>query len=444
MKHTHKMLTEQLAYMYSLERFGIKFGLQTMTALLAELGNPHLQFPSVHITGTNGKGSTAAMLESVVRAAGYTTALYTSPHLFAFNERIKVGGGAIADEDLARLIEGVRTAAERAKVSPTFFEFTTAVAFCYFAQKKPDLAIVEVGMGGLLDATNVITPRVSVITTIGLDHQFLLGETKEEIAANKAGIIKQGIPVVTGVRDPGVLDYFSSVCRERGAALHIGSRDIAIEALEHNRRGQAFAATLPDGRREAYRLPLLGRHQLDNAAVVLLVLEELRRQGMKIEKSAIQHGLAATVWPGRLELVSEKPFILVDGAHNAQSLLALAEFLTAPATKPPSYEVLVVGMKNDKDVAPVRDTLAPLFTHVIATEGAYEPMPAEALAAALHHSSVEIVTDPRAAAERGLAHSGAHGTLVVTGSLYMIPPALSYLREQALAPRTAESLSAAL
>ncbi len=409
-------LDKQLEYMYSLERFGIKLGLEVMEALLAELGNPHTKFPSVHITGTNGKGSCAAMLESVLRTAGYTTALYTSPHLFLFNERIRVGGELIPDENLGMLIEEVRSAAERANLTPTFFEFTTAVAFCYFAEKKPDIAVIEVGMGGLLDATNVITPRVSVITTVGLDHTFLLGKTVAEIAANKAGIIKSDVPVVTGVDDPQIIEYLASIAAEKGSMF------------------TGASPTARDEVKQRYTVPLRGQHQLSNAGVVLLVLEELKRQGMSISEAAIQNGLAATVWPGRLEVVSEQPFILVDGAHNPQSLEALYQFLIEEIALP-QYDVLVIGMKNDKDISFVRDTLAPLFSHVIVTEGSYEPMPAEELAQALHHPSFEIVPDPRTAAQRGYELVGTKGSLVVTGSLYMIPPALEYLREQTLATR---------
>jgi dihydrofolate synthase/folylpolyglutamate synthase len=433
------MLDQQLAYMYSLERFGIKLGLEVMEALLAELGRPHEKFPSVHITGTNGKGSTAAMLESVLRAAGYTTALYTSPHLFAFNERIRLNNIPIPEAELGRLITRVKIAVEATHVQPTFFEFTTAVAFCYFAEHAPDMAVIEVGMGGLLDATNIITPKVSVITNVDLDHIPLIGNNRQEIAANKAGIIKPGVPVVTAEQNPTIRRVFQEYAAPKKSPVRYTADEIELIPRGQNRQFQAFLtrrvrkglSRLLEGLE--CTLPLLGRHQLNNAAIALVVLDELAQRGMNIERDAIVRGLASTAWSGRVEVVSEQPFILVDGAHNPQSLEALANFLQDPATRPPSYDVLVVGMKSDKDISVLRDTLAPLFRHVITTEGSYEPMPAAALAAALNHSSVEAMPDPAAATARGVELIGKTGSLVVTGSLYMIPAALTYL-QKTLAP----------
>jgi dihydrofolate synthase/folylpolyglutamate synthase len=451
------MLKEQLKYMYGLERFGIKLGLEVMTVLLRELGNPHQQFQSVHITGTNGKGSTAAMLESVLRTAGLKTALYTSPHLFSFNERIRINNISISDHELGWLIKSVKNAAERNHLQPTFFEFTTAIAFCYFAAHEPDIAIIEVGMGGLLDATNVITPRVSVITNIDLDHTWLLGKTKAAIAANKAGIIKPDVPVVTGEKDQAIVTYLQEMAQSRNTYIRLAS-EVKTELVWQNYHEQYFNAFLqnPPLTREglaSFRtrpgvglsLPLLGRHQIDNVTTVLLVLDELAKQGLMIDINNIKQGLAGTRWPGRVEVLSEKPFILVDGAHNPQSLLALHNFLTDPTTRPNSYDVLIVGMKNDKDISILRDTLAPLFSHIITTEGSYEPMPAEELANTLRGGSgrTEVLRDPQEATQRGLELIGEHGSLVVTGSLYMIPQALAYLRQK-LSARASKAAPAAL
>lgn len=437
MKHTQKKLEEQLNYMYGLERFGIKLGLEVMEALLDELGNPQQKFPSIHITGTSGKGSVAAMVESVLRTAGRKTALYTSPHLFTFNERIRVNNVPISDVELGSLIEIVKTAADRTGLQPTFFEFTTAIAFLYFAQHTPDMAIIEVGMGGILDATNVIMPKVSVITTIDLDHMPFIGRNKQEIAANKAGIIKTSVPVVTGDQDPDIIEYLKSVCHERNTYLRVARDEVRIKVVSQNYTHQRFTL---NGRE--YVLTLLGRHQQSNAATAVLILEELGKQGVTIPEDAIRQGLAATQWLGRLTVVSEKPFILVDGAHNRQSLEALYGFLTDPATRPPSFDVLVVGVKKDKDISLIRDTIAPLFKQVITTQGSYEPMPVDQLAEALKFSAgglpaelagggrIEVMKDPQKATQRGLKIIGNDGSLVITGSLYMIPPALTYLREK--------------
>lgn len=436
-------LDKHLEYMYGLERFGIKLGLKVMQALMAELGNPHREFPSVHITGTNGKGSTAAMLESVVRAGGYATALYTSPHLFTFNERIRVNNIPISDAELGRLISQVRDAAAAASVTPTFFEFTTAVAFCYFAQHKPNLAVIEVGMGGLLDATNVVTPLVSVITNIGLDHTPLLGKTRLEIAANKAGIIKQGVPVVTGDKDPAIIRYLRSVCQGKSTYVRSIVEELVTESTVRTFQSQKFkirtkqtpgvsSGLMSHLDEEVLTLPLLGLHQLDNAATAVTVLDELVKQGIELSVESVRQGFAATKWPGRIDLITERPFVLVDGAHNSQSWRALYSFLTDAVTKPPSYDVLVIGVKNDKDISDLREVLVPLFDHIIVTEGAYEPMPATQLAAELssRSKSMEIIRDSKEAARRGLNLIGATGSLVITGSLYMIPEALTCLHER--------------
>lgn len=415
-------LNQQLEYMYSLERFGMKLGLEVMEDLLRALDNPHTKFRSIHITGTTGKGSVAAMLESILRTYSYSTALYTSPHLFAFNERIRLNNQSITDQELSSLIDDVRAAAEHAGVSPTFFEFTTALAFLYFARHQPDIAIIEVGMGGRLDATNVITPLVSVITNIGLDHTFLLGPTKRDIAVNKAGIIKTGVPAVTGERDVAILEILRAAAENKKSPLRHALTELKTSLIHSNRHSQTL---LIDGLE--CTLPLVGDHQRDNVATVLIVLDELSRLGLPVSASAIQAGLAATAWPGRLDVISDEPFILIDGAHNSPSLQALISFITHPSTKPDSYDVLVLGVKKDKDLGIIKDNLAPLFRHIIATEGSYEPMPAEKLSWELN--AAEAIPDAAAATRRGLDLIGPTGSLVITGSLYMIPSALAYLRK---------------
>lgn len=436
------MLEEQLNYMYRLERFGIKLGLFVMEDLLRELDNPHTTFRSIHITGTTGKGSVAAMLESVLRTYGYSTALYTSPHLFAFNERIRLNNKTITDQELSSLIDDIRAAAERAGVSPTFFEFTTALAFLYFARHQPDIAIIEVGMGGRLDATNVLTPLVSVITNIGLDHTFLLGQTKQDIAVNKAGIIKNGVPAVTGEADTEILEILRVHAHHKKSPLRHALTEIKTTRIHSDRHSQTFLTlSVRKGLMSQINglkctLPLVGDHQRDNVATVLTVLDALGGIGLPVSAPAIQDGLAATAWPGRLEVISDEPFILVDGAHNPPSLQALISFITHPSIKPSSYDVLVLGVKKDKDLGLIKDKLAPLFRHIIATEGSYEPMLAGQLARELNAG--EAIPDAAAATRRGLDLIGPAGSLVITGSLYMIPSAMAYLRAHlpAAAPPT--------
>lgn len=419
------MIQEQLEYMYNLERFGIKFGLEVMEKLMAELGNPHTKFNSIHITGTNGKGSCAALLESALRANGLRTALYTSPHLFTFNERIQINGIRITDEELSAYIEQVKQATKRANVQPTFFEFTTAIAFAHFAQQSPDLAIIEVGMGGLLDATNVITPKVSVITNIDLDHTELLGSTRQQIAARKAGIIKQGVPVVTGEQDPSILQYLQTVCRERNTHLTVATQVGEVSVKQTSWRGQQVIIN-----DQQYDLPLVGRHQINNLLVVVAVLNCIQQAGWSLTDQATKQGIARTIWRGRLEIVSEKPFIIVDGAHNPQSLAALHDFIIAPETKMPSHDVLVTALKEGKDADILLTKIAPKFQTVIVTEGSYEPMPAQKLAQQLakYHNSIEVIPNPQQATRRAKELISSEGSLLVTGSLYMIPAALKVLQ----------------
>jgi dihydrofolate synthase/folylpolyglutamate synthase len=415
-------LSEHLQYMYGLERFGIRLGLDTMRALLGTLNNPHEQFRSIHLTGTNGKGSTAAMLESVLRAQGIRTALYTSPHLYQFNERVRVAGEPISDAELLALIQDVREAAGDT-IHPTFFEFTTALAFLHFARAQADIAVIEVGMGGTLDATNVITPLVSVITNVGLDHTPILGNNVAEIAANKAGVIKPGRPVVTHEKNPELLEIFKKISQEKEAAVHIVSEEFVASSIQATLEDQTFSAA-----GEKYAIPLLGKHQIDNACTALAVLSVLQKQGIEISQQAIKEGLQSVKWEGRLDIVSRQPFILVDGAHNNEGIQALATFLDETPLPPP--DVLVVAVKNDKDISLLLEKIVPRFKHIIVTEGNYEPAPAEKISSLIEPQalSVQAIPNVAAALATGKKLLSPNGMMLVTGSLYMIGDALTVLR----------------
>src|SRR3989338_1387571 len=247
-----------LDYLYSLERFGIKLGLETTQKMLDVLENPHHTFKSIHVTGTNGKGSTCAFLASILQEAGYKTGLYTSPHLVKFNERIKINGFDIPHQDLLQLISEIKEKCSH--LNPTFFEFTTAMAFLYFARQKVDFAVIEVGMGGRLDATNVIMPEVSIITNIGFDHMKHLGDSKEAIAREKAAIIKEKVPLVTAEQDPLLVSYFEKVCRQKQSPIFL-VKDVTIISKQESLSGQSF--TVDGGK---FSITLLGRHQQTNAA----------------------------------------------------------------------------------------------------------------------------------------------------------------------------------
>ena len=419
-------MQKELEYLYHLERFGIKPGLAVMQELMSVLGHPEKYFKSIHVTGTNGKGSTCAMLESVLRESGFKTALYTSPHLYAFNERIKVSGVAISDSDLISLIQEIRAAVESNNLQPTFFEFTTALAFLYFARSNIDIAVIEVGMGGRLDATNVITPLLSIITNVGLDHMEFLGDTVEEIAREKAGIIKDGVPVITGEEDASIVKILGEEAEQKNTRV-IRAQDIVKTAvLRASFDGQEVDIA---GGKIATRihLPLLGAHQIKNLEVVVSACEELMGTGLHISQEGISKGISLTVWEGRLQVVSQKPLILVDGAHNEDGAQALVSFLETM----PAFDVLVYAAKKGKNITNVLSLVLPRCKRVIITKGSYMPEDPEVIACIVrdagHDAEVrESVSD---AVSLGLEYVGTEGSMLIAGSLYMIPDALAFLKE---------------
>jgi len=423
-------------YLYGLQRHGIKPGLARTHALLDALGNPHRSFQSLHVGGTNGKGSTAAMMASVLERQGVRVGLYTSPHLIDFTERIQVNGRVIPADRVGALIETIRQVSERCLADPpTFFEATTVLAFAYFAEAGVDCAVVEVGMGGRCDATNVLTPLVSVITTIGLDHQEYLGQTLEAIAYEKAGIIKPAVPVVVGRLVPGPLSVIRHEAADRGA-------DGVVLGEDFDARGEDPDQFVYGGLRWHYEdlsCPLPGRHQLDNAACALAALELAEARGLRVSEEAVREGLCAVSWPGRLELVHRRPRqpdVWLDVAHNPQAADALAAHLTArsvrrdPATS--GGLVLVVGMMQDKDRKGVLSRLSavPAVRHLIVT-GAAHPRAAapQELARDCEGWQVPIAVQPTVAEAMAYADSlaGPEDRICVTGSLLVVGEAKAVL-----------------
>jgi len=339
---------DSFSYLFSLEQFGIKFGLDNVTAIVERLGRPDRAYRTVHVAGTNGKGSVTAMVDAALRAAGHRSARYTSPHLVDLTERFAIDGRPIDREALASAVADVRDVVEALRaegaldVQPTFFEVTTAVAFEAFRRAAVDVAVLEVGLGGRLDATNVVAPSVTAITSIAFDHQLYLGSTLEAIAAEKAGIIKGGVPLVIGRLDDDPARVIAAIARERGAPI------IRTSAADV----------------EAFRVGLRGGHQLDNAAIALGILRELDRQGLRVSDGAIASGLARPNWPGRLD---ERRFadgrtILLDAAHNPAGAAALASYL-----KEARYGALVFAAMRDKDVDGMFRALLPAVSALIVT-----------------------------------------------------------------------------
>jgi dihydrofolate synthase/folylpolyglutamate synthase len=421
---------EAIRYMQNAAAVGIKPGLERIAALLGRLGNPERCLRAVHVGGTNGKGSVCACLTAVLVAAGYRVGTFTSPHLHSYTERFRIDGRPVAPARLTELIWEVKPALEslrREGVVPTEFEIHTALAFLFFAREAVDIAVVEVGLGGRFDATNVIFPEVAVITNVTVDHTDYLGETVEKIAWEKAGIIKSGVPVVTGATG-AALGVIARECNVKGAPLFVLGRDFYPVERENALSGQVLAVCGWWGAYEGLRLRLPGRHQQLNAACAVAASQLLAERGWRVDAAAITKGLAAATWPGRLEVVREKPLVVLDGAHNAAGAEALKEALTNYF--PGRRLVLVIGIFADKERAAVAATLCPLAGAVVVTRppgtraGDWREM---AALARRHAPAVYEVEEIAAAVAQALGFAGPEDVVVITGSLYLIAAARAAL-----------------
>jgi dihydrofolate synthase/folylpolyglutamate synthase len=427
---------ETIAYLHSLtdyEKTRIErytpdtLDLSRVERLLAAVGNPHTRFPALHIAGTKGKGSTAALSESCLRAAGYRTGLYTSPHLHTFRERIQVAGRKIAREEVVALVEEVRPLIGRTP-GVTTFEAITAIGFLYFARSGVDVAIVEVGLGGRLDATNVLTPEVSVITSLSRDHTYLLGDTLAEIAYEKAGIIKPGIPAVSAPQRAEAIKVVEAVSQERGVPLIEVGRDWDYEPGPADLDGQLFTARyIADGGSPLdgeYWTPLLGRHQLENATSAIAALHLLRQRGFRIPAEAVHEGLRNVHWPGRLEILDREPLVVVDCAHNPYSARVLCKALEE--WFPAQHWVLVFGASVDKDIAGMLEALLPISEYTIVTRSdhprATAPIELADIVASVG-GGAEVSVNMRKSLRRGLAVMDPGSGLLVTGSIFLVADA---------------------
>jgi len=423
---SHRPYQETIEYLFGLQKYGVKLGLSNSVRLLELMGAPQRAFRSVHIAGTNGKGSTAAFITGMLQAAGHRVGLYTSPHLVSFTERMRINGVQISEAKVVELAQRVRERASfplpgSGTAVPTFFEVTTAMAFTWFAEQQVDLAVIEVGMGGRLDATNVITPLLSVITNIDLEHTEFLGTTLELIAAEKAGIIKQGVPVVTGVVQPEVVAVLEREATGKQAPLYRLGKDFTPESVVAGQR-QVFDYRGLRSFCLAFELGMIGRYQVDNACLALAAMEVLQEAGVAVDEAAMRRGLANTRWEGRLERVAARPDIFLDGAHNPASATQLAAAVRAMK---PSYQrlVLIVGILGDKDRAGILSQLLPLADLVIVTQPNYSrAMDVEALATEVRQQHGTVETTGTVAAAIALArHRAAPEDLVlITGSLYVV------------------------
>ncbi|HTR65681.1 MAG TPA: folylpolyglutamate synthase/dihydrofolate synthase family protein [Terriglobales bacterium] len=433
-----------------------KFDLAHMRVLLDALGHPERNFPGVLVAGTNGKGSTAATLAAILQASGLRTALYTSPHLVRINERICINGEEISDDDFSLLHDAVDHTAERLVSEgdlpwhPSFFEMLTAIAFEYFSRQKVEIAVLEVGMGGRLDATNVIEPRVSVITDISLDHQKFLGDTIAEIAREKAGIIRPGGVVVTLPQHPEANDAIGNTILQLGAIAVSAVPYVPPVSPASAEYAAAGAGSLPpvsryplqiEGRQILVESPLLGRHQLRNVALAIAAAEELRKQGFPVTAASTERGIRETRWPGRFQVVpatGASPEFVLDVAHNPAGAWALRSTLSSAYGDRPF--TLMFGAMRDKAISEIAEILFPLAERVIATR-AENPRSAtpEEIQQAAGRIAAEVA--PAANVAQALrdaaAVAGPSGLVVVTGSIYIVGEAM-----QVLAPRLQSPLAA--
>ncbi|MBQ8768548.1 MAG: bifunctional folylpolyglutamate synthase/dihydrofolate synthase [Oscillospiraceae bacterium] len=408
---------QAIEYIHSVCWKGSIPGLSRTFELLQKMGNPQNDLKFVHIAGTNGKGSTAAMTASILRKAGYRTGLYTSPYIYTFHERMQVDGCMISDEELVAITEFVKPLADSMVESPTEFELVSCIAFEFFKRRGCDIVVLEVGMGGALDSTNVIpTPEVAVITNIGLDHTDYLGSTLEEIALTKAGIFKEGGDAVIYRGTPSVEAVFEKVCNEKNVKLKKADFD-SIKSVSHGLDGQVFDC----GSYKGLFTPLLGAHQMKNAAVVLAVIETLTQKGFSITQQNIYDGLAEVSWPGRFDIVGKKPLFIIDGGHNPQCIEALvkniADYLAGKRV------IALTGVLADKDYGDMYRPVMPLVEQfVCVTPPNPRRLPAQELAQHLINAGAKATACEEIAdgVKLALELAGEDGAVLCFGSLYTI------------------------
>ena len=408
----------------------IDLGLERMLQLMERLGNPHLDIKTVHIAGTNGKGSTASFISSILSKAGYRTGLYTSPHLERFSERIKIDGAEISEDAIDAISHEVKAAARSLPAGePTYFEFTTALAFLYFAKEQVDIAVIETGLGGRLDATNIISPLVSIITPISLDHMEYLGDSIEEVAAEKGGIIKNGTAVIIGRQEGAALHVLQQIAGTKGAETFLMGRDFRISDLS----ADPFDYCGLKRRIEGIEISMYGDYQKENASLALACIERLALDGYRVNDDHLLSGIKETFWPGRFEIIDDNPPFILDGAHNPAAAKGLAQSLKTRFNG--GRGVFVLGFMGDKDIKAILAEFAPLASDMILTrpagDRAFDPAAAapESLNA-LPPSRVSVIGDIKEAINEGIMLAKEKSFIIITGSLYMVGEARTILKRQ--------------
>jgi dihydrofolate synthase/folylpolyglutamate synthase len=414
---------DSVDYLYGLQMLGIKFGLENSRRLMGLLGNPAGSFRTVHVAGTNGKGSTSAIIAAVLNGTGFKTGLYTSPHLVSFTERIRINGGPISEHEVIRLTSYFRDVIADTDLKPTFFEFVTAMAFYYFASNRVEWAVVETGMGGRLDATNVVFPEASVITNISVEHVEFLGGSIPEIASEKAGIIKPGVPVVTAVTQPEALKVINDSARNSGSDVHMYGRDFegVITLMDETHMEFDYKGYKDYN---GLSLSLTGRHQIYNAALALRVCEILMKKGVNLNEGAICSSLSGLKFEGRLEQVSQTPPVILDGAHNPEAAKSLAS--AVKELFPGKKIITITGIMKDKDIVGILKPLVEISETIILTKPNGErPASPESLKECVenllsgdHHKTVKTTGSIAEALDLAKTIWKEEDIILVTGSFY--------------------------
>ncbi len=403
-------------FLFKLEKSGIKLGLERTRNLLEAIGSPQDSFRSFHIAGTNGKGSVASIIHSILFSSGYKTGLFTSPHLVCFRERIRSNGECISEEDLVEIVSDIRD--HIVATGASFFEACTAIAFDYFRRKSVEIAVVEVGMGGRLDSTNVINPVVSLITSIDYDHTEYLGKTLSKIAFEKAGIIKHGVPTVCGIMKPSAIKAIEKVAMARDSSIYCLGRDATYKVISAGLEGSSFEYSgLGESRR--FRIGLCGLHQIQNASLSLLATEVASDRGIKIKPKAFKQGLSRARWPGRFDLICQEPLIVVDAAHNVAGIRALVDTLSGVNFKP---DVIVFGVLRDKEYLAMLRLLASTTRRFVFTKpNSPRALPLRKLAEAADLLGLSyFATSNIDRAIKEACSTATGGKILVCGSIYLI------------------------
>ena len=415
---------ESLSYLENLGKFGIQLGMERIEGLLRELGNPEQKIKTIHVTGTNGKGSVTSMITNILLAANLKVGKFTSPHLVRYNERICLNGEEISDEAFATTITAVKAAADSIVKKgvcdqPTQFEILTAAAFLYFCLEKVDYAVIEVGMGGLWDSTNVITPVVSVITNVSLDHTDRCGDSVERIAMQKAGIIKEKVPLVTAAEGDNALGPIVTMAMFKEAPVYLYGKAFYGTEVESSMDGQKFTLHAGDFYASDYEIKLPGEHQIKNTSVAIVAAKLVSKQDDRINELALHLGVANTLWPGRLERVSQKPDLILDGAHNPDGAKALRSALDK--YYPGQKLHFVFGMMGDKDMSGVIKTLIHNddVVYTVRADGGSRAAEAEALAELVGANAIPM-NSLAEAYHKAADQAGKEGIICVCGSLYLV------------------------